>query len=217
MVLLQRMWDRLDGSIFRNRMNRTLSVFGVLAAVQSAILLVMLVYLMKISGLVQGVSTPDRILPSIEICIAIGIFGILNVVVLCLLFWNMTKYLMVKPLRRVNELFKHLATGSTDLSEDIQTLPYPELADVSKGYNAFMGNIRQIIEHLRKAGIRIAIDSTRMHRIVDVTGEKTTQQTELSDQVTVFSSEANIAIKEVAENAQFVSQNTSANLESIRR
>jgi methyl-accepting chemotaxis protein len=210
------MWDKLDGSIFRNRLNRTASVFGVIAAVQTAILLAMLVYLIQISGVAQETPTSARILPSIEACMVIGMFGIVSVVVLCLLFWNMTKYLMVKPFRRVNDLFRHLAEGSTDWSEDIQDLPYPELADVSKGYNTFMENIRNIIEQLRKAGIRIAIDSTRMHRIVDMTGDKTNQQTELSDQVTVFSNEANIAIKDVAENAQFVSQNTSTNLDKVR-
>lgn len=216
MALLQQTWDKLEGSIFQYRISRAASVFIILAVVQSAVFFSIVVSLIKISRLSQSTATIDQIQPTIRLSIGIGIVGILLVVVLCLLFWNMYKYLMTKPLSRVNSLFLHLASGSTDLSKDIEVLPNPELADVSKGYNAFMLKIRAIIENLRESGLRIAIDSTRMHRIVKETSAKTSQQTELSDQVAIFSSDANTAIKEVAENAQFVSQKTSSNLDKIK-
>jgi methyl-accepting chemotaxis protein len=52
---------------------------------------------------------------------------------------------------------------------------------------------------------------------VRATGEKTDQQKELSGMVTLSSNDANNAIKEVSENAQYVADNTSSNLDKARQ
>jgi methyl-accepting chemotaxis protein len=97
----------------------------------------------------------------------------------------MLGFLATKPMLKVNEIFKRLAEGHVDWSEDIDDLPYPELKHVSKGYNAFMASVRQIIEGIRKSGIKTAIGSAHVLKAVDSVGHKTSQQKELSDQVSI--------------------------------
>lgn len=212
MDLLRKLWDTLEHSFFGARIGRAVATVGTIVLIQMITLIVSLIYLREIISLSQG----GPVASVAGSCIVAGVVGLALSIIVCLLTALMLNYLATKPLRMVNTIFKHLAEGRTDWSENIADLPYPELKHVSTGYNTFMDSIRQIIENIRKAGLKIAIDSTRLHKIVHTTGEETNQQKALSEQVTVSSHDANIAIKEVSNNTQHVSDHTSSNLSKVR-
>ncbi len=212
MAGLSRLWDILDRRVFASRMRRVIATVGVISAVHLVTLSIVLFYLIKITKL-----GPDGPVESLYgTCILVCAVGIALALVVWWLIHSMLSYLTTKAFGLVDDLFKRLADGRSDWSQNIDDLPYPELEHVSKGYNAFLQSIREIIERVRKDGLKIAIDSTRLHKIVDTTTLETHQQKTLSEQVTSTSHDANIAIKEVSENAQYVSENTSSNLDQVR-
>jgi len=64
-----------------------------------------------------------------------------------------------------------------------------------------------------KIGITIAVDSTQVASIIFSTADKTTKQSELSEIVSLASSEANTAITEISMNTQSVSEKTTHTLD----
>jgi len=216
MNTLHRVWDGLDGLMFDSRIKRAVAAIGLIAVIHLSALLLMIFYLMRISELGGNIEAGHQIVSATGTCITIGVVGFLMAASASLIIVMMLNYLAVKPLKLVDDIFKQLADGKADWSKDIEDLPYAEMSHVSKGYNAIIEKVRQIIESIRHSGVKIAIDSTRVHRIVDLTNDKTNRQKELSGEVTVSSNDANQAIKEVSQNAQFVSENTSSNLNKVR-
>ncbi len=216
MKTAQKMWDFLESSLFDSRIRRAVSSIALVVMVQ---FIISAVTIYSLFGIIDSAKDPHQaaqIMSAARWCIVVNGAGFLIVAVFCLLVKMMLGYLTTKPMDTVNGFFKRLADGQVDWSENIKDLPYPELSYVSKGYNAFMVTIRQIIEDIRKSGIKIAIGSAHVLKAVDLAGTKTSQQRELSEQVSVSSADGNIAIKEISENAHYVSEHTSTNLAKVK-
>lgn len=213
---LRKFWDYLEGSLFSWRIRRAVATMGIVVAIQVVCLIITVSYLNDMIRSSHNIQNAAQIVSAARSCMWIGAAGVLLTAILCLMLGMMFNYLATKPLRIVDDLFKRLGSGHADWSEDIADLAYEELKHVSIGYNAFLLNLRQIIENIRKSGIRIAIGSARVYKAVNLASEKTHQQKQLSNQVTVSSGDANVAIREVSENAQYVSENTGSNLKKVR-
>jgi methyl-accepting chemotaxis protein len=216
MSAIQTLWNFLESSVFHSRIKRAVTSIIFLAITQLIISSLIVYLLFVILGLTEDPQNTAAIITMTKWCIAITAIGLLIVAGFCLLVFMMLGYLAVKPMDMVDKIFKRLAEGHVDWSEDIKDLPYPELSHVASGYNALMANIRRIIEDIRKSGIRIAIGSAHVMKAVDLAGTKTSQQRELSEQVTVSSTDGNMAIKEISESTNYVSENTSVNLKKVR-
>ncbi len=216
MHTIHALWNFLESSPFHSRIKRAVASISLVIIIQVILSSVNLYLLFKILDLAADPGQTADIVSTTRWCIATTGIGFLIITLISLLIWMMLGYLAVKPMHQVDEIFKRLADGHVDWSEDIKALPYPELRHVSIGYNALMTNIRRIIEDIRKSGIRIAIGSAHVLKAVDMAGTKTSQQRELSEQVTVSSTDGNLAIKEISENTTYVSENTSANLNKVR-
>jgi methyl-accepting chemotaxis protein len=216
MDLLNKIWSYLETSVFDSRIKKAVASISVVVMIQLATLCISVYFLTDIVQLGKNAGNTAQIVSTAELCMLIGGAGFLLTAIFCLLIAMMLCYLATKPLQTVDDIFQRLADGRVDWSQDIPDLACPELKHVSIGYNAFMANLRQIIESIRKSGIRIAIGSAQVFKAVDMAGEKTNQQKQLSELVAVSSGDANIAIREVSENAQYVSENTSSNLNKVR-
>ena len=216
MHTIQALWNFLESSPFHSRIKRAVSSISLIIIFQVIFTSANLYLLFKILDLAADPGQTASLISVTRWCIATTGTGFLIVTLISLLIWMMLGYLAVKPMHKVDEIFKRLADGHVDWSEDIKALPYPELRHVSVGYNALMINVRRIIEDIRKSGIRIAIGSAHVQKAVDMAGAKTSQQLELSEQVAVSSTDGNLAIKEISENTNYVSENTSANLNKVR-
>ncbi len=209
-------WARLEVSVFHSRIKGAAKSIALVVIIQLAISALTIFFLTDLFSSAGDPQKAAEVISTARWCIVINCAGFLLVALFCLLIGRMFGYLATRPLKVVDAIFQRLADGKVDWSEDIKDLPYPELSHVSIGYNAFMVNIRKIIEDIRKAGIRIAVGSAHVLKAVDLAGQKTSQQKEISDQVAVSSSDSNIAIQEIAENAHYVSEHTSSNLTRVR-
>jgi len=216
MNTLETLWTFLESSPFQSRIKRAVASIFLIIIAQFLFTSITIYFLVEILDLAANSGQTASLVSATRWCLTVTGIGFLIITIISLLIWMMLRYLAVKPMHRVDEIFKRLADGHVDWSEDIPSLPYPELRNVSLGYNALMTNIRQIIEDIRKSGIRIAIGSAHVQKAVDLAGTKTSQQRELSEQVAVSSTDGNLAIKEISENTNYVSENTSANLNKVR-
>ncbi|MBF0200130.1 MAG: methyl-accepting chemotaxis protein [Desulfamplus sp.] len=216
MKILKTIWNYLEQQWFGYRF----------APAVSSILLLLLIQLLTLAGvlalffdsmkLIQGESLYLQFSLTFKAALAVAGGGLLLSSLLGFLIFSMLVYLGSRPLNALNELFRDMARGSTDLSKDFPELPYKELAQVSPGFNAFMDNIRNIIENIRRTGIKIAIDSTKVKKTVETTCNKSETQREYSSMVNHSSRDANTAIKEISGNARHVAESTTSNLDSVR-
>jgi methyl-accepting chemotaxis protein len=216
MQATQTLWNFLDSSVFHLRIKRAAASISIVIIIQLVTSGLVLAFLYDIIGLSGDTKNMASMASNAWWCVTIIGIGFLVFLVFCLLIWKMLGYLAIKPMDQVDVIFKQLAEGHVDWSEDIKDLPYPELRHVSKGYNTLMANVRHIIEDTRKAGVRIAIGSAHVLKAVDQAGQKTTEQKELSEQVAVSSDDGNVAIKEISENTHYVSEHTGVNLNKVR-
>jgi len=114
-------------------------------------------------------------------------------------------------------LFSNIDSGKADLSRTDRTFDTPEAEKINESYEAFLSSIRKLIDDIRRIGIDIAVDSTQVAATVSATAHKTLEQRELSETATTASNEANTAIAEVSENAQYVSERTTNNLQMAKK
>jgi methyl-accepting chemotaxis protein len=114
-------------------------------------------------------------------------------------------------------LFTNMEKGKADLSQPTMEIEHSEAKAIQRQYGLFLESMRQLISRIRKIGIDIAVDSTRVASTIKSTANKTQQQRELSEVVSTSSDEANHAISEVSENAQYVSEKTTNNLAMARQ
>ena len=203
------MLDLLEGRWFRNSLSKPLSAVWLLCGLQVAATILTVALMLRARGM-AGTST--EAVAALNAGVGIALVAALAIVIVTFFLIRGLRRLYLKPLSRVDALFEHLAKGQSDLSQEMAELPYAELRHVASGYNSFMRRIRDIIDQVRQMGIRIAIDSTRVRRGVTATGDKAREQKALTEMVATSSNDADMAIGEVAENAQYASQNTDRNL-----
>lgn len=114
-------------------------------------------------------------------------------------------------------LFSSTEAGKADLSPPAINSSNPVALEIGKEYSHFLDTMRRLISEIRKIGIDIAVDSTKVASTITNTANKTQQQSELSEIVSTSSDEADHAITEVSENAQYVSEKTTNNLAMARQ
>jgi len=117
-----------------------------------------------------------------------------------------------KSIADIGAIFQNLEGQEADLSCTMQDLDNPDLDHISSCYNSFLTSVRELVEKIRKMGIDIALDSTRVAKSVSDTRNKTSTQGSIAGEVAIASNEANSAIAEIAQNTQYVAEKTTSNL-----
>jgi methyl-accepting chemotaxis protein len=117
----------------------------------------------------------------------------------------------------ISAVFQNLQGQEADLSCTMTTPDNPELRHISACYNSFLGSVRELVERIRKMGIDIALDSTRVAKSVFDTRNKTANQGVIAEEVALASNEANAAIADIAQNTQYVAEKTTSNLNTAHR
>lgn len=149
--------------------------------------------------------------------IGLGAVIFISAIVIALLFRTNLKYERRKEQSEILSLFNDKNQGKADLSPPSLVTENPEAQAIGKQYGTFLETIRQLISEIRRIGIDIAVDSTKVATTVMSTADKTQQQRDLSQLVSTSSDEANQAISEVSQNAQYVSEKTTNNLAMARQ
>jgi methyl-accepting chemotaxis protein len=130
------------------------------------------------------------------------------------------KVLLREAARNVSDIgavFQNLQGQEADLSCTMQDVDNPDLQHIAGCYNSFLASVRELVEKIRKMGIDIALDSTRMAKSVFDTRSKTSRQGNIAEEVAMASNEANTAIAEIAQNTQYVAEKTTSNLNTAHR
>ncbi len=145
-----------------------------------------------------------------------GIFFLLAAIITGYVFAGILKRAQSTVLTEIMSLFANIEKGKADLTKTDKQFDNPESRKINESYGLFLGTIRKLIDDIRKIGIDIAVDSTRVAATVTDTAKKTAEQRQLSEFVCAASNEANGAISEVSQNTQYVSEKTTNNLEMAR-
>lgn len=151
---------------------------------------------------------------SLFIVLGLGFF--LLAIICGLAFAGILKSSQDRLIGEIQSLFSNIEKGKADLSIVEHSFENPEARKINDSYGIFLGTIRKLIDEMRKIGVEIAVDSTRVMATIIDTTNKTSEQRNLSESVAVSSNEANNAISEVSENTQYVSEKTTNNLEMAR-
>lgn len=122
-----------------------------------------------------------------------------------------------KGVSDISAVFQNLQGQEADLSCTMQDMDNPDLQHISACYNSFLASIRELVERIRKMGIDIALDSTRVAKSVFDTRNKTANQGAIAEEVALASNEANTTIAEIAQNTQYVAEKTTSNLNTAHR
>ncbi|MFV5214990.1 methyl-accepting chemotaxis protein [Azonexus caeni] len=137
------------------------------------------------------------------------------------LSWNLLqilyiRYLILRPVRMIAQIFDEIARGEGDFSRNLPTITHDELRTLAEAYNRFADKMREIISEVRKMSVNIAREAVVVKRSVASTAERANQQGEIANSVFGASSEAVQAIQEVSSSADLISHSTDSNLATAR-
>lgn len=144
-------------------------------------------------------------------------FGIWAVSLLFIAFmvWYL-RYLIVRPLQMIINIFREIGAGEGDLSREIPTITYDEIRDLSLSYNVFLKKMREIISNVRTMTMRIAMDSARTRKNITLSVGSASEQAALAGQVSSASARSTEGVIQVSSDTQQISANTLHNLEVAR-
>jgi methyl-accepting chemotaxis protein len=215
----QALFDVLEQKFYHSNRKKINFNIGLLVLLHLLSTATFIFFTFKAMNLLQGHPEGEqtqKILDAIPGFLTIGITLFLVALLAGIFIAMMLHYFAAKPLQRVNAIFSEMSADNADLSKDVPEAGFGEFKNLFSGYNQFLKHLREIIDKIRSMSINIAIDSTRLSKKIGQTAEKSNEQAELSNQVATASNDANIAISEISENTQYVSDQTSRNLENAK-
>jgi methyl-accepting chemotaxis protein len=215
----QALFDALEQKFYHSNREKISINIGVLIFLHFLSTATMLYFVIKAKHFFQAIPEGQQageMLSAIPNVMIIGVALFVITLAAGLFIAAMLHHYAVKPIRRINSIFSEMNAGEADLSKDVPDEGFGEFKGLFSGYNQFLKHLREIIEKIRSMSINIAIDSTRLTKNIGQTSEKSNEQAELSNLVSTASNDANIAISEISENTQYVSDQTSRNLENAK-
>ncbi|QEL54461.1 methyl-accepting chemotaxis protein [Chromobacterium paludis] len=140
---------------------------------------------------------------------------LLSFVFIAFMVWYL-RYLIVRPLRMIIQIFNEIGAGAGDLSREIPTITYDEIRELSQSYNRFLLKMREIISNVRRMTVRIAMDSAVTRRNVSDSVGSARQQEGLAKQVSQASDQCTRGAEQVAGQTAAISSTTAENLSVAR-
>lgn len=128
--------------------------------------------------------------------------------------WLFRKY-TVNPLVGIGKVLDEIAHGDADVSREVPVTTSDEIGHLGASYNAFAGNMRNLVGSVRSIGVEIAVESARLTMRVHSTVDQAKRQRELADGIKTASDEALHAIEATNREAQIIAQRTTSNLSQI--
>jgi methyl-accepting chemotaxis protein len=205
---------------FWNSLTKKLSSFLLLFCLDVCYLLIYFSHQQEVARLLAAGQAAPELARQINSLLDGGLYTLLGLTVLALCI-NVAqivylRHLIVRPIRRITEIFNDIAMGEGDFSRDLPLLTHDELRDLAESYNSFAAKMRQIINEVRRMSVDIARTAVQVRSRVDQTAGSARQQVAMTEQVFTASGEASQAINEVTGNAQQIAGSTAANLDIAR-
>ncbi|MEN3813283.1 methyl-accepting chemotaxis protein, partial [Chromobacterium piscinae] len=168
----------------------------------------------------RGAGVSPQIMAGVEASIDSALYWTLGLWALSFVFiafmvWYL-RYLIVRPLRMIIQIFNEIGAGAGDLSREIPTITYDEIRELSLSYNRFLLKMREIISKVRLMTVRIAMDSAVTRRNVTESLGSARQQDDLAKQVRQASDDSTRGAGLVTEQTEAISTTTAENLKVAR-
>ena len=126
------------------------------------------------------------------------------------------RYLIVRPIKVITEIFNEIGRGEGDFSRNLPTITHDELRSLADAYNRFADKMRQIISEVRAMSVSIAREAVVVQKRVLDTSGSAARQCSMTDTVFSASGQATLAIQEVSQSAGLIAESTSANLDKAQ-
>ena len=109
-----------------------------------------------------------------------------NVLSLVLVLGTTVLLLVVnfRPLKAVNQEFKHISTGNADLTVRLKETKNDEIGQITKSFNLFIGNLQTLIKDIADSKDKMTENSSSLRASVDSTDRAISELTENIDAVT---------------------------------
>jgi len=221
MSFLKNIYIALEKNFFNSITKKLIGNFGFLIFLHLIYIITFYIFSSKLRSILENSNINNDLLKSIYnyldnifilYLFVIGV-GITSVVIMTYFM----KYLILRPLKLLVKSFDTVSHGEGDLSEDLPCITYDEFRTLSKSYNRFIKSIRSMLSNVRKNGVIIAVESSKVLKNIEDTKQSTKEQSKLAELIFNASNEATAAINEVAENANFISESTKNNLEAAKK
>ena len=156
----------------------------------------------------KGTSQP----PGIGVAAAMFVFGVIALGVALLLF----RQRVLKPLVVFSAIIEEAASGQGDLSRDAQTVGSAQLQTIGRGYNAFMGRLRQMIDIIRCHTVRIATESVQLKQLLATASSGIEKQEKLAHDISASCQAVTDTASGVSHRATELNATAHERLESAR-
>ncbi len=121
------------------------------------------------------------------------------------------------PLEKIDRDIAAIADGNADLSHNVGSPGGGATGRLAANINRFFAKVRGLIVHACEKSVSIAADAARMNYLVQLTGGAVKKQEELASAVFESSNRVNLAVSEVALNADAIESSTHNNLDLAQR
>jgi len=115
---------------------------------------------------------------------------------------------LVLPIKEMAVSFLELGRGEGDLTYKVNENGAYEISQLAKGFNAFVGNIRSVVQDVKTTSIDINQASENVYRDANASKTALDKQKDEAHQVSVAINEMGSTIAEIANNAAVAAQTT---------
>ncbi|RBW43407.1 methyl-accepting chemotaxis protein [Psychromonas sp. B3M02] len=115
---------------------------------------------------------------------------------------------LVLPLQKMAEKFRVLGEGEGDLTSKVDEHGAYEISELAKGFNAFVGNIRNVVQDVKSTSTEIRSASETVYIDANASKHSLDKQRDEAHQVSVAINEMGSTIAEIANNAAVAADTT---------
>jgi len=115
---------------------------------------------------------------------------------------------LILPLKKMADNFRILGEGEGDLTSRIDEDGAHEISQLAKGFNAFVSNIRTVVQDVKSTSMDIKLASESVYQDANASKVSLDKQRDEAHQVSVAINEMGSTIADIANNASVAAQET---------
>ena len=216
---LRQLYDWAERTIW-NSLSRKLSSILLLFIIDIGFVVTFLYYRSELLSVVSSAKLAPEVMAKIGDALQEGLYAMAGLALIALA-WMVGqifyfRYLFVRPVRVITDIFNEIARGEGDFSHNLPLITYDEFRALAESYNRFAIKMRELIGEVRKMSVSIASEAVQVRMRVEATCISARQQGEATAAVFSSSAEATRSIEDVSGSAQIISDATEINLENAK-
>ena len=121
-------------------------------------------------------------------------------IALCTVAYAIISFTVAKPIANVGHRFLEISNGDGNLSVNLEEKGHDEVTDVCRGFNIFIGKIRNTVKKTVESSSQLAKASNELNSLSNMTSENIGRQQTETEQVALAMNEMVGTVQEVARN-----------------